>query len=116
MTTDISFVEIGAKNAGRTRAFLEQLFGWPFHPHGGGENGWFQTPALKAGLHGDDPSPGFLVFFGVADLEAAIEKVRQLGGKAGNASDEPGFGGFSICSDPDGLPFGLHQMHGKDQR
>ena len=109
MSVDVSFVEMGANDAGRSRAFLEQLFGWPFHPHGGGANGWFQTPTIKMGLHGGDPSPGFTVFFGVPDLDAAMEKVRHLGGKAGKAADEPGFGRFSICSDPEGLPFGLHQ-------
>jgi uncharacterized protein len=71
--------------------------------------GYFQTPTIKVGIHGEDPSPGFLVFFGVPDLEAAIANVNRLGGSAEGAIEEPGFGRFCLCRDPKGLRFGLHQ-------
>lgn len=58
---------------------------------GTGPEGWFQTPSIKAGLHGNDPTPGIFVFFSVPDLEEAIAKVRELGGEAGEPSEEPGF-------------------------
>jgi predicted enzyme related to lactoylglutathione lyase len=107
--SDVSFIEIGAGDAGKARAFLAQLFGWDFHSMGDGPEGWFQTPSIKVGLHGNDPGPGIFVFFGVPDLEAAIAKVKELGGEAGEPSDEPGFGRFSFCRDPQGIRFGLHQ-------
>jgi hypothetical protein len=47
----------------------------------GGE-GWFETPTLKAGIHGGDPNWGFLVYFGASHLEAAIADVNRLGGTA----------------------------------
>ncbi len=109
MGSEVSFIEIGAGDAGRAHAFLEQLFGWDFHVMGTGPEGWFQTPSIKVGVHGNDPDPGILVFFGVSDLEVGIAKVRELGGEAGEAADEPGFGRFSICRDPQGIRFGLHQ-------
>ena|ERR1700736_2670293 len=110
MKSDLSYIEIGSGDAAKTRAFLAQLFGWDFHPMGAGPNGWFRTPSIKAGLHGNDPDPGILVFFSVPDLEEAIAKVRELGGEAGEPSpEEPGFGRFSICRDPQGIPFGLHR-------
>jgi uncharacterized protein len=110
MKSEVSYIEFGAGDAGKARAFLVQMFGWDFHLMGPGPEGWFQTPSIKAGLHGNDPTPGIFVFFSVPDLEEAIAKVRELGGEAGEPSEEPGFGRFSTCRDPQGIPFGLHQL------
>jgi hypothetical protein len=106
---EVSYIEIGVSDASKSRSFLEQMFGWKFHPFGQGAEGWFQTPSVKAGIHGDDSSQAFLVFFGVADLEVAIADVIRLGGTAEAPSEESGFGKFCICRDPQGLRFGVHQ-------
>jgi predicted enzyme related to lactoylglutathione lyase len=79
---EVSFIEIGVADTSKSRSFLEQMFGWKFHPFGQGAEGWFQTPSLKAAIHGDDPNQGFLVFFGVPDLEVAIADVIRLGGSS----------------------------------
>lgn len=110
MKSDVSFIEFGAGDASKSAAFLGKLFGWDFHVMGAGPEGWFQTPSMKAGLHGNDPAPGILVFFRVDNLEEAMAKVRELGGEAGEASEELGFGGFSMCRDPQGIRFGLHRL------
>lgn len=107
---EISFVEIGVSDPVKSRAFLEQMFGWKFNPFGQDSEGWFQTPSVKVGMHGNDPSQGFLVFFGVSDLELAMADVIGLGGDTEPPSEEPGFGRFCICRDPQGLRFGLHQQ------
>ncbi len=104
----VSFVEISAADAAGTGPFFEKLFGWSFHPHGEGAEGWFQTPSIRIGMHGKDPAPGFLIFFGVPDLEAAMTRVESLGGKTETPAEEPGFGRFCFCTDPGGLRFGLH--------
>ena len=110
MSAEVSYIEIGTGDCGRTRTFLEELFEWDFHPMGDGGQGWFETPAMKAGLHGGDPNPGILVFFRVADVEAAAARVRELGGEADEPSaEEPGFGRFCMCRDPQGVQFGLHR-------
>ena len=106
---DISFVEIGTSSAIATKGFLEQLLSWPFHPMGAGGEGWFETSTMKVGMHGNDPTPGFLVFFGVPDLDKAMSDVVKLGGSSEAPTEEPGFGRFSMCVDPSGLKFGLHQ-------
>jgi len=106
----VSYIEIGVSDASKSRAFLEQMFGWELHPFGQGGEGWFQTPSLKAGIHGGDPNWGFLVYFAVPDLEAAMAEVNRLGGTAEAPTDEPGFGRFCMCRDPQGLRFGLHQQ------
>src|SRR5438132_4091117 len=109
MKSDVSFIEIGAGDAAKARAFFGQVFGWDFHVMGAGPEGWFQTPSMKAGVHGNDPEPGIFTFFSVANMEEAIAKVRELGGEASEPSNEPGFGRFSMCRDPQGIRFGLHR-------
>ena len=106
---EVSYIEIGVSDASKSRSFIEQMFGWKFHPFGQGAEGWFQTPSVKAGIHGDDPAQGFLVFFSVLALDVAITDVIRLGGTAEAPTEEPGFGKFCICRDPQGLRFGLHQ-------
>ncbi|MEM1254744.1 MAG: VOC family protein [Cyanobacteria bacterium P01_H01_bin.21] len=111
MPSEISYLEIGAKDATTSRVFFEQLLGWSFHPMGNGGEGWFQTPSVKAGLHGNDPEPQFFIFFSVPDLMAAVAQVKELGGETDEPGpDEPGFGQFCTCRDPQGIRFGLHQL------
>src|ERR687897_2621551 len=66
-------------------------------------------------MHGSDEGAGPLVFFGVADLEAAMVRVRDLGGQAealeshADGLREGSFVRFALCHDDQGSPFGLHQ-------
>ena len=99
----VSFLEIGSKDAAAIRAFFSAVFGWPSH-----DEAWMQAPTMKVGTHGDDPAPQIYVYFKVDDLEAAAGRVRAAGGEAEAATDEPGFGRFVNCVGPGGLAFGLH--------
>jgi predicted enzyme related to lactoylglutathione lyase len=109
MAGRLSFIEIGTPDLKVASNFLGQLFDWPFTPTGGPDEGWFQTPGMRAGMH-QEATPKFYVFFDVPDLAAAIDRVVALGGHAEKPSpEEPGFGKFCNCRTPDGLEFGLHQ-------
>jgi predicted enzyme related to lactoylglutathione lyase len=56
------------------------------------------------------PEPtGPTVFFGVEDLDAAIARVRELGGEAGEKQEIPGIGFYAQCMDTEGNPIGLYQ-------
>jgi uncharacterized protein len=110
MNGEISYIEIGSGDAAGTAQFLRALFGWSFEAMGNEGDGWFQTPAIRAGLHGNDPDHGIVPYFRVADIETAAARVRELGGEVEGPSDEEtGFGRFCNCRDPQGLRFGLHQ-------
>jgi predicted enzyme related to lactoylglutathione lyase len=106
----VSFLEIGSADMASTRDFFGAVFDWPCH-----EGPWFQTPDLKAGLHGEDPAPQIYVYFNVADLEATAARVRAAGGETEEPTDEPGFGRFINCRDPGGIRFGLHQSTRQDR-
>ena len=100
----VSFLEIGSGDGAATRAFFGAVFGWPYR-----DEAWFQTPDLKAGSHGEDPTPQIYVYFHTPDLEAAAARVRAAGGEAGEVKEEPGFWRFVNCRDPGGISFGFHQ-------
>jgi predicted enzyme related to lactoylglutathione lyase len=105
----VSYIEIGSgAESQQTAGFFEKLFDWPCSEMEGG-NYWFQAAGIRAGLHPNDPSPGITVFFKVANLNEAVARVKELGGTATPPGPaETGFGQFSMCTDPQGVPFGLH--------
>lgn len=108
MTTP-SYIEIGTKNTNASSEFFAEVLGWTYESMDE-SNGWFQTPSIKVGVHGDDPNPQMYVFFAVDDLQTAISKIRAAGGIAEEPGPfEPGFGKFCNCQDPTGLAFGLHE-------
>lgn len=101
----ISFIEIGSADAQALRTFFGAVFGWPSH-----DDAWLQTPTIRAGTHGEDPTPQIYVYFQAADLDGAAERVRAAGGEAEAITQEPGFGRFVNCRGPGGVQFGLHQL------
>ena len=103
----ISFIEIGSVDADAIRSFFGAVFGWSSH-----DNAWLQTPTIKAGTHGEDPTPQIYVYFHASDLEGAAKNVRAAGGEAAEVAEEPGFGRFVNCRGPGGIQFGLHQLVG----
>ena len=110
MTGQPTVFEIGVPDAVRAQKFYQGLLGWT--PHAMGESGqaWLETGGINGGLHNDDEDRRIDIFFGVADIEAAVRTVRELGGAAEDPGpEEPGFGRFAFCTDDQGVRFGLHQ-------
>jgi predicted enzyme related to lactoylglutathione lyase len=115
MNGELSFFEIGAGDAGAARAFYGALFGWEFSEPPSGEGAVIEGSSVPGGIHGGDPGASPYLFFRVDDLDAAIARVRGLGGDAigDEAGDDPEtvarFGRFAFCTDDQGSRFGLHQ-------
>jgi uncharacterized protein len=109
MSGEPTFFEIGVPDANRARAFYTTLLPWTFHPTSG-DQGWLETPTIRGGLHDEDPDARIVVYFEVPDIDAAVRRVRELGGEADDAGPaEPGFGRFASCRDDQGVTFGLRQ-------
>ena len=116
MSGEPAFFEIGVEDPERGRAFYGGLFGWTFEPGPSGGGGFGVTlPNVAAGMHGGDKGAMPYVFFGVDDIEAACERVRELGGEIedmdleGDEAAVEKFGRFRLCKDDQGSRFGLHQ-------
>jgi predicted enzyme related to lactoylglutathione lyase len=118
MTGELAFFELGVGDTERGRAFYEGLFGWTFEtgPSGGGFV--IGTPSVPGGMHGGDAGAAPLLFFRVDDMDAALERVGELGGEVeemnveGDEASIARFGRFKLCRDDQGSPFGLHQPPG----
>jgi len=107
-----AFFEIGVPDAARARTFYGTLFGWTFHTTSG-EQAWIETPTVRGGVHDGDEDRRIELYFSVPDLDAAVARVRELGGTADDPGPaEPGFGRFTSCRDDQGTRFGLHQPEG----
>lgn len=117
MAGEPTFFEVGVADARRGRAFYGALFGWDFEPGPGGRGFALTTDGLPGGMHGGDEGASVYLFFRVDDLDAAVAKVRELGGTTEDLGEEGDedvesvarFGRFKLCRDDQGSRFGLHQ-------
>jgi hypothetical protein len=115
MTGEVAFFEIGVQDPHRGRAFYEGLLGWRFEPGPSGAGFVIEAPNMPGGMHGGDAEAAPYLFFAVDDMDAALTRVRELGGSVEEADvegDEESvarFGRFQLCRDDQGSPFGLHQ-------
>lgn len=118
MARELAFFEIGVEDTERGRAFYEGLFGWTFQTGPSGEGFTIAAPNVPGGMHGGDRGAAPYVFFRVDDIEAALDRVRELGGTVEDMEVEGGeesvakFGRFKLCRDDQGSSFGLHQPPG----
>ena len=115
MSGEVGFFELGVEDPERGRAFYEGLFGWSFEPGPSGQGFHITTPSVPGGIHGGDAGASPYVFFLVDDMDAALERVRELGGSVeemnveGDEAQQAKTGRFKLCRDDQGSPFGLHQ-------
>ena len=105
---DLVYFVIPAADADRAKAFFGGLFGWEFSAGNvpGGFNIEGSTPrgGLFRGGTGSRPLP----YFEVGDIDAAVTKIRTLGGQAEDPQ-EIASGRMSHCKDDQGLEFGIWQ-------
>lgn len=111
MAGDPSHFEIGVSDARRAKLFYGELFGWSVRPVTG-ENAWVETGGIRGGLHDEDDASNIVVYFRVFDIEAAVRRVRELGGQADDPEPAGEGGRFTPCRDDQGVQFGLHQPGG----
>jgi uncharacterized protein len=115
MAGELSFFELGVEDVEKGRAFYAGLFGWGFEGGPSGQGFNVTTPTVRGGMHGGDRGAAPLVFFAVDDIEAALARVRELGGAVeemdieGDEESVAEFGRFKLCRDDQDSPFGLHQ-------
>jgi predicted enzyme related to lactoylglutathione lyase len=107
-----AWFDICSPDAGRARAFYQEMFGWPVKVLD-------ETYALigardedaTGGIGQDGPSSpytGIVVYFPVDDIEAALDRAEKLGGgRRLEPVPIPGRGRLAVFTDPDGNPVGL---------
>lgn len=108
MASGPSHFEIGVPDARRAKTFYGELLGWSFEATTG-ENAWIETGDVRGGIHDGDDASNIIVYFRVSDIEAAVSRVRELGGEAGEPGPADEGERFVWCRDDQGVQFGLHQ-------
>ena len=106
----LSLIEFPADDPERARRFWSDLLDVSLEPRPEREGRGWQTPTAGApslGVHARGPGPGdrfSLPYFAVADLAAALDRVRALGGSVVHPGTT-----WAVCKDSEGTPFGLAQ-------
>jgi predicted enzyme related to lactoylglutathione lyase len=113
-----SWAELSARGIDKSKQFYRKVFGWgeKVSPMGEGLGDYTEfklgDESIAGAMEMNEMVPKevpsyWLVYFGVADVDAAHKKAVDLGGKEMlPPQDFPG-GRFSILSDPQGAAFGL---------
>ena len=111
MAGEIVHIEYPCKDVDRGQAFWSGLFGWQFGESSmpGMDYRMAQTGESSgaAVFEGDTGAPRY--YYDTPDIEAAMAKVKELGGSAGDKMPVPTHGWFSHCTDSEGNAFSLWQ-------
>lgn len=102
-----ALIEFPADDPDRARRFWSGLLGLELSERTPEQGSGWQTRSGETtfGLHARGRGPGdtaSLPYFTVADMDAAVARVTELGGTVIHSG-----AGFSVCRDSEGSPFGL---------
>jgi predicted enzyme related to lactoylglutathione lyase len=112
---DLVYFWLSTRDAEKAKQFYGGLLGWRFS-EGNAPGGWnVEGSTPPGGLHGGGGEARANVCFEVDDLEAGMEKVRELGGEAGEPQPTEA-GRFSICRDDQGFEFCIWAASGGGAR
>lgn len=103
--------EIPTTDLAASRAFYEGLFGWTFEPFSPSYLMFHVDEGVGGALTLVDAVPAACieVYISVADLEAALDRARELGGTVAEARTEigNGMGYWAAIEDPCGCRIAL---------
>ena len=103
---NVGYFTMSVPDVARGRSFFTHVFGWSYDA----------TPDLDryshiaaseppGGIHAASPT-GFTVYFRVADIDGAAQRIREAGGTAAEPA-QSATGRYAACSDDQGLTFSL---------
>ena len=111
-----SWVSLLAHDPGAAQDFYGPLLGWSFEAPREQPRGYVVAEAQGVQVAGIGPLPSrgrftatWTTFFGVADLDAAVARVRERMGTVGAGPISAWAGRIALATDPDGAVFGLWQ-------
>ena len=112
MAGNVVHYEISAADVDRAQGFWSGLFGWEFGESAMPEGEYRmartgEQSGVALSSYGEPGHPN--VYFDVDDMDAAIARVRELGGQAEDKQPVPTMGWFTACRDTEGNAFSLWQ-------
>lgn len=116
--------ELNTRDPDASRAFYGAVFGWEPNEHDMGDTGTYVEWKIGEGSMGgmldmrgrvpDEVPPHWLVYFAVDDTDAAVEKVKELGGGVAFGPVDIMAGRFAVVHDPQGAMFAVIKMSEED--
>ena len=106
--------ELATPDLDAAPGFYSQLFGWTFEPFEGGPMRYLTIKVdgkANGGMRETQPQepPYWLVYFAVEDVEAAMGRVKELGGNAvSGPHDMSSVGKIGVVQDTQGAVFALY--------
>ena len=110
MTSRVVHLEVPAQDPDRAQRFYEEVLDWKLQNVMEGMD--YRMADLGEGQGAavyPSEERGTKIYFGVDDIEAGLDRVRQAGGEAEEKMPVPGMGWFAACKDPEGNSFSLWQ-------
>ena len=121
MANPIIHFEMASKDTKKVQEFYSKLFGWNINADNPMNYGLASTKEGELGIDGGfyqtadgNDRPGLRIYAQVADADACLKQVEQLGGKVlSPAVEVPGMGiKTAQFTDPEGNLFGVVQPLG----
>jgi predicted enzyme related to lactoylglutathione lyase len=106
--------ELGSPDLDASSAFYSSLFGWEIAQFEGSPEPYLSIKNAGANNGGIRPlqqpgaPPAWLVYFGVEDVDAALAKLRDLGGSAMTGPIDIQIAKIAVAQDPQGAVFALY--------
>jgi predicted enzyme related to lactoylglutathione lyase len=111
-----SWSELVTADVDASKEFYGAVFGWGSETHGEGPGAYTEWKVGDRSIGGMMPKPPMMpaevpphwaVYFSVADVDVAVERVRELGGSTIMPPFEVEPGRMAVVADPGGAPFNV---------
>jgi uncharacterized glyoxalase superfamily protein PhnB/catechol 2,3-dioxygenase-like lactoylglutathione lyase family enzyme len=106
---ELSYVTFQVADSANFRQFYGRVLGWSFEP-GRIDDGWEpRSVHPMSGVAGGSAEPMTVPMWTVADVESAVERVREAGGTVIEEPSKQSYGSSALCVDDQGVRFYLGQ-------
>lgn len=107
---ELSYLTYQVPDSSAFKAFYSRLLFWSFEP-GRIEDGWaVQDTHPMAGVAGGAAQSVIVPMWTVADVDAAVARVREAGGTVIEEPSQQSYGVSALCTDDQGIRFYLGQF------
>lgn len=107
---ELSYVTFQVGDSAAFRRFYGQVLGWTFEP-GRIDDGWEPTSVHPmAGIAGGNDEQVTVPMWTVADIDEAVDRVREAGGTVVEGPSRQSYGSSALCADDQGVRFYLGQL------
>ena len=110
---DVVYASLWVPEVERAAAFFGAVLGWRYEPGSDERSRRVEGTTLRLGLWGGERRNTLFLCYGVDDIDAAVQRVRDVGGQAEGPARQP-YGIVANCVDDQGTPFALYDLDPAD--